>query len=101
MDDVGIFTETVEVAQTTGKTHVIDRSPFFFVEPFAAGMDQRKGRNVRRERENEKLTGTFCRLFNEIPERFDRQQKERDGERKRANGEQLCFRWTRVSRLSV
>lgn len=28
-----------------------------------------------RERENEKLTGTFCRLFNKIPKRFDRRQK--------------------------
>lgn len=42
------------------------------------GMDQ-KGRREREKRrwENEKLTGSFCRLFNEIPERFDGRQRER------------------------
>lgn len=52
--------------------------------------NERKGRTILREREgrkeNEKrgvergekraLTETFCRLFNEIFEHFDRQQKE-------------------------
>lgn len=42
VDDVGIFTETVEVAQTTGKTHVIDRSPFFFCGTVRSGDGSEK-----------------------------------------------------------
>lgn len=50
----------------------------------------REGRRESKEREEEReqLTVTFCRLFNEILERFDRQSKnEKDRKRKRGERE--------------
>lgn len=51
---------------------------------------EREGRRESKEREeeSEQLTATFCRLFNEILERFDRQSKnEKDRKRKRGERE--------------
>lgn len=51
---------------------------------------KREGRRESKEREEEReqLTATFCRLFNEILERFDRQSKnEKDRKRKRGERE--------------
>lgn len=119
----GMFNESWGLLKRQRK-HVLSTSFPFFVDSFTmrvewnSGMDWRtkeKGetcyeRNRKGEREGgreskewekerDQLTRTFCRFFNEILERFDRQLKEweRQKEREKRGRRIVVFQWTRVA----